>query len=129
MPQSKFQISNSRFHNHGALSMRLRLFGTCSLLAIFLFIASLAVAQCVHSANAPALLLANELGPQVDPAKYLVSEKYDGVRALWDGKELRFRSGRPVTAPPWFMAKLSLDPLDGELWLGRRRFEELPGIV
>ena len=55
---------------------------------------------------APALLLANELGPQIDPAKYLVSEKYDGVRAIWDGKELRFRSGRPVNAPAWFIAKL-----------------------
>src|SRR5690348_9537057 len=55
-----------------------------------------------RSAKPPALLLANELGPQADPAKYLVSEKYDGVRAMWDGKVLRFRSGRAVNAPPWF---------------------------
>jgi DNA ligase-1 len=83
----------------------------------------------VRGASAPALLLANELGPNVDPANYLISEKYDGVRALWDGKALRFRSGRPVNAPAWFITKLPAEPLDGELWLGRGKFEELSGIV
>ena len=81
------------------------------------------------SSATPALLLANELGPQVDPAKYLVSEKYDGVRAIWDGQVLRFRSGRAVNAPPWFIAKLPAQALDGELWLARGRFEALSGIV
>jgi DNA ligase-1 len=82
-----------------------------------------------ESSAAPALLLAHELGPQVNPANYLVSEKYDGVRAIWDGKVLRFRSGRTVGAPPWFIAKLPAQPLDGELWLARGRFEALSGIV
>lgn len=77
----------------------------------------------------PPLLLANELGPQIDPSKYLVSEKYDGVRAFWDGKILRFRSGRAVHAPPWFIGKLPPRSLDGELWLARGRFEALSGIV
>src|SRR5512147_2055958 len=106
-----------------------RWFSNCWLLAIWLFTVSLAIANSVHAANAPALLLANELGPQVDPSKYLVSEKYDGVRALWDGKELRFRSGRPFNAPAWFIAKLPAEPLDGELWVGRGHFEDLSGIV
>ncbi len=74
-------------------------------------------------------LLANELGPHIDPAAYLVSEKYDGVRGLWDGQTLRFRSGRAVNAPAWFTARLPREPLDGELWLGRRRFDELSGRV
>ena len=81
------------------------------------------------AANAPALLLANEMRPNVEPAKYLVSEKYDGVRALWNGQALRFRSGRAVPAPTWFIAKLPQQPLDGELWLGRGRFDALSGIV
>ena len=87
------------------------------------------VAQSKDSIAAPALLLANELGPNVDPAKYLISEKYDGVRAIWDGKMLRFRSGRAVNAPAWFVAKLRAQALDGELWLARGRFEALSGIV
>ena len=74
-------------------------------------------------------LLANVLGPEVDPARYLVSEKYDGVRAMWDGKLLHFRSGREVQAPKWFLEKLPVQPLDGELWLGRGRFEELSSFV
>ncbi len=78
---------------------------------------------------APPLLLANELAPHIDPAKYLVSEKFDGARALWDGKTLRFRSGRPVTVPAWFIAKLPAQALDGELWLARGRFDALSGIV
>ncbi|MFN8010073.1 MAG: DNA ligase [Holophagaceae bacterium] len=77
----------------------------------------------------PPILLANVLHPDVDPSRYLVSEKYDGVRAVWDGKALRFRSGREVAAPRWFLAKLPARPLDGELWLGRGRFEALSAIV
>jgi len=66
---------------------------------------------------------------EVDPAPYLVSEKYDGVRGHWDGQTLRYRSGRVVPAPAWFTARLPRTPLDGELWLGRGRFDELSGIV
>ena len=54
---------------------------------------SLMVAGTVFAASPP-VLLANVLGPHVDVTQYLVSEKYDGVRAIWDGKTLRFRSGR-----------------------------------
>ena len=74
-------------------------------------------------------LLATVFGAQIDPACYLVSEKYDGVRGLWDGQTLRFRSGRTVPAPRWFTERLPRQPLDGELWLGRRRFDELSGLV
>ena len=109
--------------------MRPKLFKLWLLLAICTFTAWFTGAGIVNAANAPALLLANELRPQIDPAKYLISEKYDGVRALWDGKELRFRSGRPVNAPAWFVAKLPPEPLDGELWLGRGKFEMLSGMV
>jgi len=98
------------------------------LVAIWLLPSFSCVGQ-VNAATAPPLLLANQFAPKFDPAKYLVSEKYDGVRAIWDGKILRFRSGRPVNAPAWFFAKLPAQVLDGELWLARGRFEALSGIV
>lgn len=79
--------------------------------------------------SAPDILLANVYRDRVDLDQYLVSEKLDGVRAVWDGATLRFRSGRPVPAPAWFVAGLPKQPLDGELWLGRGRFERLSGIV
>ena len=77
----------------------------------------------------PPLLLANHDARHIDPGLYLVSEKLDGVRALWDGGTLRFRSGRTVPAPAWFLQHLPPEPLDGELWMGRRRFDELSGTV
>ena len=51
--------------------------------------------------------LAGVYAGQVDPARCFVSEKYDGVRALWDGRVLRHRSGRAVSAPPSFIAVLA----------------------
>lgn len=77
----------------------------------------------------PALMLGRDAPPGIDPAGYLVSEKLDGVRAVWDGRLLRFRSGLPVAAPAWFTAALPAEPLDGELWLGRGRFEAVSGLV
>ena len=77
----------------------------------------------------PALMLGKNWQAGLDPADFLVSEKLDGVRALWDGQVLRFRSGRRIAAPDWFTAALPATPLDGELWLGRGRFDRLSGIV
>ena len=84
---------------------------------------------CLARASAPPLPLPREAVPDLDPAGYLVSEKYDGARAVWDGRTLRFRSGLPVPAPAWFVARLPPQPLDGELWLAHGQFESLSGIV
>ncbi len=78
---------------------------------------------------APALMLAKNWQAGLDPAAYLVSEKLDGVRALWDGQVLRFKSGRTIAAPAWFTAALPATPLDGELWLGRHSFDRLSAMV
>ena len=77
----------------------------------------------------PALLLAEVYRSGLDPANYLVSEKLDGIRAVWDGRTLRFRSGNEVKAPAWFLAGLPKLPLAGELWAGRGSFERLSAIV
>jgi DNA ligase 1 len=82
-----------------------------------------------YAADAPKLLLANVLAPHIDVTKYLVSEKYDGARAVWDGTTLKFRSGRTVAAPQWFVDSLPKTALDGELWIARGRFDEVSGIV
>lgn len=86
-------------------------------------------AHAAPSGTAPALLLAREWPAEAHPAGHLVSEKLDGVRALWDGRSLRFRGGGAVAAPRWFTDRLPPQPLDGELWLGRGRFEALSGLV
>jgi len=60
---------------------------------------------------------------------YWVSEKLDGVRGYWDGKNFISRKGNKFNAPGWFVNVLPKIPLDGELWLGRGQFEKLSGIV
>jgi DNA ligase-1 len=81
------------------------------------------------ASNAPALALLSPAPADIDPTGYLVSEKLDGVRAFWDGRQLRFRSGRPVPAPAWFIHALPPIALDGELWGGRGRFDVVSGTV
>jgi len=60
---------------------------------------------------------------------YLVSEKYDGIRALWTGDQLLTRQGNQISAPEWFTAPLPGIWLDGELWTKRQNFEDLSSIV
>ena len=43
------------------------------------------------SARAQTVTLATPYHPQLDVQAYWVSEKYDGVRAHWDGQQLRRR--------------------------------------
>lgn len=77
----------------------------------------------------PGLPLALDATTAVDPAGWLVSEKFDGARAVWDGRTLRFRSGQTIPAPRWFIDRLPPESLDGELWLERGRFDALSAIV
>ena len=91
----------------------------------------LLLAPFIHAQSpaAPRPLLANIASVDIDPTPYLVSEKYDGVRGLWDGQTLRSRAGNIIAAPAWFIAKLPKQALDGELWVGRGQFEKLSGYV
>lgn len=86
-------------------------------------------ANAADAAELPELSHAQGYRAGIDPSRYLVSEKLDGVRAMWDGTQLRFRSGRPIHAPAWFTRGLPPQKLDGELWLARGQFERLSGII
>ena len=90
----------------------------------------LLVACCqLTAASKPELLLAQVYDDTVDVKQYWVSEKLDGVRAYWDGKQLISRGGSVIAAPAWFVADFPPQPLDGELWLGRNKFAETLSIV
>ncbi|KAG6877708.1 hypothetical protein C0993_004803 [Termitomyces sp. T159_Od127] len=80
----------------------------------------------------PRLLLANkwdvETGP--DPTGWWISEKLDGLRTYYDGKDMISRLGNPFTPPKWFLEKLPKDvSLDGELFGGRGEFQSTVSIV
>ncbi len=77
----------------------------------------------VLAADAPALMLANVYRPGVPLHDYWLSEKYDGLRGFWDGQQLLTRGGEVIAAPDWFTAGWPAEPMDGELWIGRGKFE------
>ena len=77
----------------------------------------------------PKLLLAKVYKKSSDLSHYWASEKYDGVRAYWDGQQFISRQGNVYHAPDWFMQGFPERPLDGELWLARNSFEQLLSTV
>ncbi len=77
----------------------------------------------------PPLLLAERWDGKTNLAGWWMSEKLDGVRAYWTGKEFLSRLGNPLQAPDWFCAGLPAEPLDGEFWIGRKKFQRTVGIV
>lgn len=77
----------------------------------------------------PPLMLAQRYEAGIDVRDYWISEKLDGVRGYWDGSRLLTRGGRRIRTPDWYTAGWPHVPLDGELWIGRGRFDEVSGIV
>ncbi|MBR7888008.1 DNA ligase [Marinomonas sp. A79] len=94
-----------------------------SIFATFLvLVSSLGLSQ-------PDVQLASSYSEDVQVSDYLVSEKLDGVRAIWTGKVLMSRQGNPIHAPDWFTAPLPNIWLDGELWSRRNDFEFIVSTV
>jgi len=102
------------------------------LLSVVLFLYCLLVPLSLAGNNdrqIPGLLLANIYQPDIKLQDYWVSEKFDGVRAYWNGTNFVSRQGNVFHAPKWFTAVLPKRALDGELWLGRGKFDRLSGLV
>ena len=85
----------------------------------------------LHAAPAamPAPMLAGSFHAGIDIAGWLVSEKLDGVRARWDGRQLLTRAGNRIDAPAWFTAGWPAQAIEGELWLGRGQFQDISDLV
>ena len=60
---------------------------------------------------------------------WLMSEKLDGIRGYWTGKELVTRKGNKIYVPKWFIKNFPSFELDGELWTKRSDFETVQNIV
>lgn len=89
---------------------------------------STALAGTIAS-EAPAIMQAKKYAVGVAVADYLVSEKLDGVRARWDGKQLLSRNGNVFAAPAWFVSSFPRQVLDGELWLGRGKYQQTVSVA
>jgi DNA ligase-1 len=86
------------------------------------------LAAAAQPKDVPPVQLAEKWEGQ-DPTGYYASEKLDGVRAWWDGKNFISRQGNIFNAPDWFKNGLPHNTLDGELWTGRGKFQETVSIV
>ena len=95
----------------------------------FIWLIILALPSGAPAASPPDVMLAKVYQPGIDLNHYWVSEKLDGVRAFWDGRQLRSRQGNVYNAPAWFTAGFPSRQLDGELWLSRGSFEQLVSTV
>ena len=75
------------------------------------------------------VLLAKKWTGREDPTCFWISEKLDGVRAIWDGSSFWSRTGKPFNAPQWFKDSLPDVVLDGELFAGRGLFRDTISAV
>jgi len=73
------------------------------------------------------------LGVKEPPIEWWASEKFDGIRAVWDGEKMVSRGsasagGKPKVytyIPEWFKKTLPAGiALDGEIWIGRGLFQK-----
>lgn len=60
---------------------------------------------------------------------WYMSEKLDGIRAYWDGKELKTKNGNKIFVPKGFLTNFPTFKLDGELWTKRSDFENIQSII
>lgn len=87
------------------------------------------VARAAAQAKAAPVLLAETWDGAIDPAGWWMSEKLDGLRAYWDGKQFWSRLGNAFHVPDYFIEGLPNHPLDGELFLARKSFQKTTAIV
>lgn len=87
------------------------------------------VAPTRMQTSIPAPMLASGFHVGINIADYLVSEKLDGVRARWDGRQLVTRAGNRIDAPAWFTAGWPAQAMEGELWSGRGQFQHVSDLV
>lgn len=100
-----------------------------ALLALLLSAALLSPAPTWAAPDLPAPMLATRFHDIGDVGAWLVSEKLDGVRARWDGRQLLTRNGDRIDAPGWFTAGWPAQAIEGELWIARGRFQQVSDLV
>ena len=85
----------------------------------------LATAPAFGLETLPQLQLAQSYQQQGMLSAFWISEKLDGVRIFWDGKQVRSRSGQWIKLPDELLKQLPDFALDGELWAGRGQFQQV----
>ncbi|TLD97850.1 DNA ligase [Helicobacter jaachi] len=75
-------------------------------------------------------LLLSEFNPEIIESKqWLVSQKLDGVRGIWDGEQMYFRSGKVMPLPKDWIAHFPPFALDGEIYSPHLHFSHIISIL
>jgi DNA ligase-1 len=81
--------------------------------------------QIVYDVKDKGVLLAKNFDDDVNIEGWYASEKWDGYRSVWNGKNFVSRTGKSFDVPDWYCSIMPPSiALDGELWLGRGKFED-----
>ncbi len=97
---------------------------------IFTLLACLLLPSWLYAKNIlPQLALAKSFKEGLFNQAYWVSEKLDGIRCYWDGRQLLSRNGKVIHAPTWFIQRFPQTPMDGELWIKRGGYQLITKIV
>lgn len=60
---------------------------------------------------------------------WIMSEKLDGVRCVWNGRTMKTRNNNTFYPPDFFTEDFPDEILDGELWMDRGQFQKTVSIV
>jgi len=93
-------------------------------LLLFLFYSDQIIAQVK-----PAIQHATTYKTVDNISEYWLSEKLDGMRGYWDGKQLLTRQGHLIHSPKWFTKNWPTNAMDGELWIARDQFQQALSCV
>lgn len=97
------------------------------MIRIFIFL------WCACFAFASDILLLNKISEQEIQKKnfngYLMSEKLDGVRGIWEAGKFKTRQDNPIHTPFYFTYNFPSFKLDGELWIARAKFDEVSALI
>lgn len=68
--------------------------------------------------------------PEILKDDWYISEKYDGIRAIWNGTKLLTRAKREFSfVPEWFKALLPTFPIEGEILVPGKPFSYFSGVT
>ncbi len=97
------------------------------MIRIFIFL------WCACFAFAGDILLLNKISEQEIQKKnfngYLMSEKLDGIRGIWEAGKFKTRQDNPIHTPSYFTYNFPSFKLDGELWIARAKFDEVSALI
>ncbi len=93
------------------------------------FLVILLFSTQIYAQQKPAIQHATAFKTLDDISHYWISEKLDGIRGYWDGKQLLTRQGNIIHSPLWFTKNWPKNAMDGELWMARSQFQATVSCV